>query len=635
MITILLFVSFISHGYTLQCHWGTTASISNCTTTDACITGALLNGTTVYSCGDCAFFQTNLTNYVGNVTCCSTTDYCNTITSPPPLNGSCEAVIDSHSCLNRTDCYWCNNSVFDSLGLCQPRPPLPCWGVPVLVAQPLVCGTVECAPFEPAYTVDVLTLAYLTAFEFPSVVTASGDVGARGLGLDILSREVRYLNDTYQYCLVNEEVKQWCGVNTYTDFEYCIVSEKWPQDDVWGWMQNTTFAAPTLTPVFPAICACPIAGRAYYIPGRSVDQTQHFGPACGIENTELAFYIGLALMFVIVLLLVLWDTGVTLIRFIGKIRKGKAKANNEIRNTISTLVVKFFVIVYLVLSIITLMEFISPGGSNPILNTNKAVMCFLTVIALLGGFHLASFRYTEILLVSELFGSQDAWSARALRIFKWIFLATVLLPLFAALGMVGGFAYYVQIAIEYAVSNLTGLAFAGNKTAVLAQALMCILLIVQAWELLVIAVLQFVVNHRLLSVSSKLKGMHNLMGRDVALLVALLMGIPNWALLIVLTIIVGWQQTGVDLSWWASSYEAYIAYLWLIWAYFFTGLLWSAAYAYAMRTNVGNDVLVNRFIDLFGLGYVIKTPKNASKSGSTASMELSMMSTVNETTTDV
>lgn len=79
--------------------------------------------------------------------------------------------------------------------------------------------------------------------------------------------QTRVLNDTYNFCVVDSELQQWCGFATGHPFNYCIIAESWPQDDVWGWMQNTTFTGTaSLTPIKPVFCACPIAGRAYYLP---------------------------------------------------------------------------------------------------------------------------------------------------------------------------------------------------------------------------------------------------------------------------------------------------------------------------------------------------------------------------------
>lgn len=57
---------------------------------------------------------------------------------------------------------------------------------------------------------------------------------AVGISLEVLSRvaNTRVLNDTEAFCSVDEELRNWCGINTSQPFAYCIISETWPQYDV-------------------------------------------------------------------------------------------------------------------------------------------------------------------------------------------------------------------------------------------------------------------------------------------------------------------------------------------------------------------------------------------------------------------
>jgi hypothetical protein len=54
------------------------------------------------------------------------------------------------------------------------------------------------------------------------------------IGLDVYSRveQTRMLNDTFEMCIIDQELQEWCGFNNTSPFKYCVVSEKWPQTDI-------------------------------------------------------------------------------------------------------------------------------------------------------------------------------------------------------------------------------------------------------------------------------------------------------------------------------------------------------------------------------------------------------------------
>ncbi len=222
---------FFSLRAALVCHQGTVQALGNCTASgqDTCISGTLApgNNTAVYACGNCTLFQSLLVN----VTCCSAADLCQSV-APPSPPGACDTLVSEANCTARADCYWCGAGLL-GFSLCQSFVglPLPAFALNLVVPPP-VCSSVVFQPFQPAYTVDQLTLAYLEAYGFPPV--ASNLAQAAGLSLDVLSRyaNTRVMNDTEQFCVIDDDLRNWCGVNITAGFQYCVVSETWPQYDI-------------------------------------------------------------------------------------------------------------------------------------------------------------------------------------------------------------------------------------------------------------------------------------------------------------------------------------------------------------------------------------------------------------------
>ncbi len=477
--------------------------------------------------------------------------------------------------------------------------------MPLLVPPP-TCGSVACAPAVPAYTVNNLTLAFLTAYGFPSVLATVGDLEARGLALDALSRsgQTRVLNDTYNFCQIDTELQQWCGFSTTSPFKYCIVAESWPQADIWGWMQNTTFTSPSsLTPIEPAFCACPVAGRAYYLPSGNTDDDKHYGPHCPVEQTLLAFYIILMVLSACVLVAILYDTGVLFVgtwRLTGEAVDTHTRCSVFMRAAVSapTLLIKLLMIAFMLVLIATEAMFTAPAGSNTTLLTAKGVMCLMSVILLLFSYSMAVFTYVEILIRAHVFGGEG--TARTLRICKWLFFVTNGLCLLSALASTMAFAYNLTDGLDERPPTLAGLGEAGTITTQLGQAIMLIMLCTQAVMMLETLVLLLIVTWSLRRMSRKARGMKDLIKRAAGLWLAWLGGLPNLGLMAAITPIVAWILTGAIPSWWPSHYLSNINYLWCIWGYFMSDLLWIACIAYAMRTRARKgcfEILYSQFVD--------------------------------------
>jgi hypothetical protein len=55
------------------------------------------------------------------------------------------------------------------------------------------------------------------------------------LGLDIvMKQEVLIMNQTYidEFCTTDALLVSWCNYTETNGFTYCVVSDKWPQEDI-------------------------------------------------------------------------------------------------------------------------------------------------------------------------------------------------------------------------------------------------------------------------------------------------------------------------------------------------------------------------------------------------------------------
>lgn len=180
-----------------------------------------------------------------------------------------------------------------------------------------ICGSVECAPINPPYSAQVLTKQFIDEFKFPNLTREQRLL----IALDISTREVFYLNETNSFCVLDVELQEICGLNSSANVQgwtYCILAESWPQNDLWGWMQNTS---PTSSlgfdTIFPALCVCPNPGRAYYLPHRIRPQPR-FTPQCPFEFGAVVLYSFLMFCTLIVLLLVLYDMTILIFKSLEK-----------------------------------------------------------------------------------------------------------------------------------------------------------------------------------------------------------------------------------------------------------------------------------------------------------------------------
>jgi hypothetical protein len=242
---------------------------------------------------------------------------------------------------------------------------------------------------------------------------------------------------------------------------------------------------------------------------------------------------------------------------------------------------------------------------------------------------MAVFSFIEILLAAKVFGSKK--HALGVRIFKWFFFVVSGFFLFSALVMLAVFSWYIQVSnlllnfrilsiyfrllisfihrrnshsqyvTEFRFSNITQLLSATSITSSLGKAIMLDLVITQAAMMLVAAVLLIAVTYKFTRLTGRVRGMKDLLARDIGLLIALVIGIPNLGLLAFLTAVVAWVLAGTIPSYWATSYSTNIAYLWLIWAEFFTELIWICAIAYAMRTVVKKSWIIANFKSFLGI----------------------------------
>lgn len=588
----------------LRCQSGTATQLAlapgnSCTTQagqDACISflfnttldGASV-GATVYTCGNCSFYQ-NL-RYAANVNCC-TSDLCQTV-GPPASLASCGALLNESACTTREDCYWCGNSSF-GVDLCQELPGGAidvCWAVPLRVPAS-VCGYVACAPFSGVpYSAQTLTLPYLKAFGLPPMTSLGPR--ARAIALDARSRynQTWVVNDTHDFCVTDATLRGWCGVDTWHAPGYCIVAESWPQDDTWGWIQNTTAtaASTSLTTLFPAFCACPIAGRALYLPGRLLDNKPHYGPPCTVEHALLAFFIVLMIASVLLFIWVIHDTAALVIAVWQ--RKPGPAAHLSVRALAfarglfktPTFPPKVLMWCYFPIAITDQALFVTPP-SDTTAATARGVLCFLAVILLLFSYGAAVFACIEILLKAKVFGTE--WDSKALYWFKWFFFLSNGLFLVSANALVIVFAVYLKAVQDFAVQDLAQLTFYSQTTTVLAKAIMLMLLLTQAIMMLETAALLLIVSWYLRSLDHRVRAMKDVMGRVAGLWVAWFCGLPNLGLLAFITPVISWITTGSILSYWDTTYQTNVAYLWLIFGYYATDLLWIAAFAYAMRTRI-------------------------------------------------
>jgi hypothetical protein len=182
---VFIVLLFIYGHLTLDCYFGTNDNLQTCTVDpslgqDSCISASFKASaapsiTNIFTCGSCsAFSNPTLNSTYSNVTCCNSSNFCLQTPGTASSNLTCDFLTDQDSCQLRADCYWCGGSpttTLNGFGLCKSFVGFrlgPCWALP-LVLPPPICESINCKPADPAYTVNNLTLQFLTEYGLPAI----------------------------------------------------------------------------------------------------------------------------------------------------------------------------------------------------------------------------------------------------------------------------------------------------------------------------------------------------------------------------------------------------------------------------------------------------------------------------------
>jgi len=272
-------------------------------------------------------------------------------------------------------------------------------------------------------------------------------------------------------------------------------------------------------------------------------------------------------------------------------------------------------ICYFVVTIPAQALFCDPPYLNNAINIVAGVLRLMGVVLVMFSFSQAVFTFIEIMLSAKVFGQKK--HAAMLRAFKWFFFVVIAFFMISAAGLLGAFSYYAHYASEFWAPNVTVLAHQASLASSLAQALMLTLVINQACMLIVVGILLIALNYNLSTLHGKRSGMKNLLARDVGLILAWIMGIPYVGLFAFLTVFVAWILFGSVQTYWNSSYDTQIAYLWVMWSTFVAELLWMIPIAYSMRTVVKKSWITVHFRSFLGMSETAST--KSQMSGGTAS----------------
>lgn len=642
----MLFFFFFSCVFSLSCNVGTNDAYSSqtCTPGLTCIkayllTGALPtwnvsqvnggNGTEVYACGNCTYYQVTLNNtVVHSVSCCDTND-CFVPNAPSPV-GTCDSITTRSSCVNMTDCYWCDSFMNNSFGLCKSlgTPYLPCFGQgSSMFSPPPICMDIGCAPPPVPYFAQQLTFNFLLDFGMPPVSSTPPSVSRNpfeDLALQLIGAEasgnVRYLNDTNAFCQIDQELQEWCGINNdhYPNaFQYCLVTERWPQPDVFGWIQNTTFTNNRgMQVIFPAICVCQLPGydangmplgpaKAYFVPN-NVRPQPFFAPPCGAEKALLAFYILLIFATALGSLYVLFDT-VVLVQIL---ISGKEKREFGTK----TLFVKIILFCWFLVAIPGMVLFIVPQAS-PEQTVASYLLKLLSIIFFIFGFSTAIFTYVEIVLASKVFGKHPK-KILALR-FSIVFFILNFFVLLACMFLLSSFGYFLLRLLSGNVTGYTQIVDYSQKLSNLAKPFMYLLVIEQAIVTVCCLALVMYIISVILGQSANLtkqKAVQLLLVRAISLMIAVFVSVPNLAILAFQVYLFGYVFTQSVMSPWPTEYTTNYAFLWFIWGEYVTELLSVLCVAYSMTTVVKRSI-INRLAGKW-FGYSVSNSTDSSSTDS-------------------
>lgn len=616
----MLLLLFFNCYFALTCYQGTRIGpqdICNTTGNDLCITALLStptfpdSGTEIYTCGNCSYFQTT-PGYFSNVSCCST-DLCQ-VFGPAPSPGTCDSINNETSCINRTDCYWCENSLVD-VGICKNLSVLPCFATDLYMPPP-ICGSISCTPFTPPYTVNTLTLNYLTNFGLPAITYPVDDV----IALDILSREVRILsnNVTYEFCTLDREFIEWCGINSSNFpifFQYCVVSEKWPQEDIFGWIQNTTFSTNQgLQTIFPAVCACLNPGRAYYVPTGFLFAQAYFSPICHNEHALLAFYILLMLLTGIALIYVISD----LTFFIILTCNAKRKVSGA-----KTFWIKIFLIIYYLLALTDQGLWIAPRYSG-VQDVIVGLFRSLGIIFFQFALAFSIFTFCQMILETNILKKQSGIACtNFLTIFKWIILGSSTLVLLATTAMVGAIAWYSQQVSSTSVSNVG--VYANYSVILISLAKAALFLLLGSVFIIILSsgiLLTYTIIYiwKLIGSINDKKRIRTLLSRALFLVVAFFSAFIWLGFISVFIYMQVYVFAKSIPNPFISEYQGKLGVQWVVWGMFLTELLSTFFVTLAMRTKIKRTFL-SRFLTSLG------TSRSETTDATSESQEISFNTT--------
>lgn len=618
MIHIYLFLvtTFFNLHFGLTCYKGTRISLAqnnntcNAGTGQQCIRAVLTtptvldNGTEIYTCGNCSQFQSPTFH---NISCCNSGDLCQNL-GVLPDSESCDAVTNQTGCVFRSDCYWCNNSLL-GLGICKELSNFsaPCFAVSLYMPPP-ICESIACAQINPQYSSNKLSLQYLTNFGLPSIPYPTNIE----LALDLYSREVRTLssNVTRNFCTLDSEFISWCGINSTTFpvfFKYCIISETWPHPDIYGWITNTTFTTNQgFETIFPAVCACLIPGRAYYIPTGFLLTQAYFSPSCYGEHTLLAFYILLMIMTTTVLFYVIYDVGILLLLTYQRNKKFSAG---------KTLGVKMCIICYFLITITDQGLWIAPQYTG-VQNSVIGLFRLLGIIFFELSLALAIFTFCKLLLDTQAFGKKGNNFTKFLDIFKWLLLGSSIFILIATIVFAGMVAWYFQKFTSTDVSNISIFtiyqvnAIAVAKTVFYLLIALVFIIVVSSGSILVYT--SYYIKISTLGSRNDSKQVRIVMYRNIFLLIAVISAFIWLGFIAVYCYMSLYVLGKIVQDPFISQYQGTIGLQWIIWGMFLSELITILLVALSMRTEIKSSWLFNYIVTTLNLSTLSKTVDNES-----------------------
>jgi hypothetical protein len=602
---MLSFFIFITLTNALTCYQGTragpqTTCTANLSLAEQCVTAQLhtplllntTNGTEIYACGNCSFFQSQ-SQYFTNVSCCSNADLCQVITIGVIDVSTCESINDATQCTNRSDCYWCD-SVQAQVGLCKSLngTQLPCFATS-LQMPPTICRSIACLPIQPAYNASQLTRAYLTQFGLPALAYPQ-DVG---LALDIASREVRVVspNVTYSFCSLDDDFIAWCGINSSTypiAFKYCVVSETWPQPDLYSWIRNTTATSNQgFDTLFPALCACLTPGRAYYFPSGFLLTQAYYSPPCRREHAILAFYVLLMLVTTLMLIYFIYETA----ELLYVVRSRKVAQN---------LIIKLALITYCLITITDQALWVAPQYDG-VQTAVVGLLRFLGIIFFEFALVFTIFTLCGILLESGLFGKNSRFFMWFFGVFKWALLVVHCFCFVALFAFCGVITYYYEAFTTTAIPNLAVFGIYVSNAVALAKTtfilLLALVFIMIVFSGAILAYTSYKIRELIRESRQASKKIKTLLYRVVFLSLTFVV-LVVWLIFMCLYIYMDIYVLGkVTQSPFISQYESHYALQWLMWAMFVVELIVIALIDIAMRSSVRSTWLFKRVMSQFEL----------------------------------